>query len=246
MLETILFVGDAHVPYEDKRAWELVMKVGRALKPKHLVCMGDLADFYSVSAHSKSPERAHRLDWEIETTNHRIDQLDAIKASNKLYIAGNHEDRLRRYLESKAPELFGVVDIPTLFSLKNRGWKYTPYREFTQLGKLYLTHDVGVSGPYAVFRAASKFQHSVVTGHTHRIAYEVSGDATGDRKVAASFGWLGDVNQADYMFKISANTSWSLGFGVGYLDKKTGFVHLQPVVISPDYKCVVEGKEYGG
>ena len=34
------------------------------------------------------------------------------------------------------------------------------------------------------------------------------------------------------------------GFGVGYLDTRTGNTHIQPIAIMPDYSCVVNGKLY--
>lgn len=244
-LKRILFCPDAHVPYHDERAWRLFLNVGRAFKPDILVVMGDLADFYSVSSHSKDPRRIKELDWEVAEVRKALDQLDALNASEKIFIEGNHCDRLRRYLQDRAPELFGIVSIPTLFGLKERGWTFVPYKRYTKLGKLHLTHDVDNSGRYAAFKALDTFQHSNVTGHTHRLCYVVEGNAVGEHKLSAQFGWLGDIERVDYMHRIKAEKDWALGFGVGYLDPSSGIAYLTPVPLVR-YTACVEGKVYRG
>lgn len=242
-LERILLFGDAHRPYHDKRAWSLFLKAGRAFRPKHLISLGDLADFYSVSSHSKDPRRANRLEAEIADVQLALDELSALGAANKLFVAGNHEDRLRRYLQDKAPELFGLIDIPQLFRLRERGWAYVPYKAHGRLGKLHLTHDVGNSGRNATFVALDTYQHSVVTGHSHRLQYIVEGNAVGEFKLSAQFGWLGDMAKIEYMYQAKAAKNWALGFGVGYLDPATGIAYLTPIPIVK-YTCVVEGRLY--
>ena len=238
-----LFVPDAHRPYHDARAWTLMLKVGRALKPKGVAVIGDLADCYAISSHIKDPKRATQFVEEVSDVNHGLDELDSLGAEDKIFLAGNHEDRLERYIRTKAAELDGVTSIPQLFRLKERGWHYVPYHEHTRRGKLYLTHDVGVAGRYAVYRCLEAFEHSVVTGHAHRLAYVVEGNATGKRKVSAQFGWLGDVKQVNYMSRVKVIKDWVLGFGIGYIHAVTGVAYLTPIPIV-EYTCVVEGKLY--
>jgi calcineurin-like phosphoesterase family protein len=214
-------------------------------KPDILVCMGDLADFYKVSSFGKDPGREFSFKEEVEDCNAALDELDSIGAQRKIFIAGNHEDRLTRYLQKEAPELFGLVDIPTLFKLSLREWEYIPYKSHIKIGKIYCTHDVGAAGRYSLFKAADTFQHPVVVAHTHRFGMVVEGDATGKHFPAAQFGWLGDVEKVDYMHKIKAKREWALGFGVGYMNP-AGITHLQavPIVNTSGYSCVVNGKEY--
>lgn len=242
-LQPWLFVPDAHVPFEDKKAFALMLKVGKALRPKGIVIIGDLADCCAISDHDKDPARALGLKGEIAAVNKRLDELDALGATDKIYVEGNHEDRLTRYLQRKAPELFDVTAIPSLFRLKERKWQFTSYRKHTKRGKLHLTHDIGVAGRYAVYRCLEAYEHSVVTGHTHRLAYIVEGNALGTPKVSAQFGWLGDRRKIDYMSEIKVTKDWALGFGVGYLEPKSGLAYLTPIPIVNN-TCVVNGKLY--
>lgn len=244
-LEPVLIVPDTHRPFHDKRAVALMLQAAKDLKPKHIVVLGDYIDFYAVSSHSKNPKRALELDAEVADANVGLDELDALKAKERVYIGGNHEDRLRRYLDDTAPELGDMIKVEKLLKLEERGWQYVPYKSDTQLGKLNLTHDVGSAGRNAVFRSLETYHGSVVIGHTHRMTYIVEGNAKGEVMVSAQFGWLGDAAQADYMHQARARKDWSLGFGVGYLDPETGVVYLTPVPIV-NYTCVVNGKFYAG
>ena len=230
-LEKILFIPDCHHPYVDQKAWELLLKVGKFFKPQHVVILGDFADFYGVSSHSKDPNRALKLKEEIEATKTALDQVVALGAKNNVFVAGNHEDRLERYLRDKAPELFNFISIPKILELKEKGFSYTPYKQAYKIGKLNVTHDAGNAGRYAHYKSLDTFQHNVIIGHTHRIGYAVEGDAQGNRHLTAQLGWLGDVNEIDYMHQVKARKDWSLGFGIGYLDTKTGVVYVVPTPI---------------
>ena len=230
-LEKILFVPDTHVPYHDKEAFKLMLKAGKIFKPDHTIILGDFADFYGVSSHSKDPNRALKLKEEIEATKEALDQVRAIGAKNNVFVSGNHEDRLERYLRDKAPELFNFISIPKILELKEKGFSYTPYKRAYKIGKLNITHDTGVAGRFAHYKALDTFQHNIIIGHTHRLGYAVEGNAQGERHITAMFGWLGDVEEIDYMNQVKARKEWSLGFGLGYLNPKTGVVYLVPVPI---------------
>jgi predicted phosphodiesterase len=240
-LEKILFIPDVHVPYHDKDAFNLMLKAGKAFKPEHVIILGDFADFYGVSSHSKDPNRALKLKEEIEETKTALDQVIALGAENNVFVSGNHEDRLERYLRDKAPELFNFISIPKILELKEKGFKYTPYKQSYKIGKLNITHDTGVAGRFAHYKALDTFQHNIIIGHTHRIGLAVEGDAQGSRHITAMFGWLGDVNEIDYMNQVKAKKEWSLGFGLGYMDTKTGVVYLVPVPII-NGTVLIEGK----
>ena len=242
-LKKILIIPDCHFPYHDKRSWSLMLKAARGFKPDSILIQGDFADFYSVSSHSKSPDRVNKLHSEVESVNKALDQLDSLGAKQKFFLAGNHEDRLRRYLEDKAPELFGLVEIPELFNLKKRKWHYTPYKSDLKMGKLNATHDVGKAGKTAIISSLGTYQSNIVTGHTHRICMMVEGNAQGKSHVGASFGWLGDSKKVDYMHRVNVARDWAQGFGVAYMEPN-GNVHIVPIVIV-DGKCVVEGVLYG-
>ena len=184
--------SDTHAPYHDKRAFALMLKVARKLKPHTIIANGDIADFYAVSSHSKDPERGLRFLEEVRQVNRDIlDPLDKLGAQKKILTLGNHEDRLRRYLQDKAPEFSGVVTIPQLFNLDARGWELVPYKSDVRVGKLNITHDVGSAGRYNVFKCLDTYQGNIHTGHTHRFSYVVEGNAK-------SGGWFCPCHGSQY------------------------------------------------
>jgi predicted phosphodiesterase len=243
-LKKLWLIPDCHHPYADMRAWYLMLEAAKEFRPDILVTLGDFADFYAVSDHSKNPNRVRQLEVEVDAVNARLDELDALGVQEKAFVEGNHEDRLNRFLSIRAPEVYNMMRVRDLFRLPERKWTYVPYRQHVQIGKLYLTHDTGRVGPRAHQQSMDDFQDSVVIGHTHRIGYAVVGNAKGKPHVGAMFGWLGSVEEVDYMHRIKALRDWSLGFGYGYLEPN-GCVHLRPVPIV-DYTCVVDGKHHRG
>lgn len=244
-LERHLYIPDTHRPYHDKRAWALMLSVAKVFKPHTIISIGDFGDFYSVSGHSKDPQRDRRLRWEVQSVRAGLDDLDGLGARRKIFIEGNHEDRLRRYLQDKAPELFDVVNVPELLRLKERGWEFVPYKDHIRVGKVYFTHDVGSTGRYAAFRALDMYRHGVVTGHTHKMSYVVEGNLAGEQQLSVILGWLGDSKQIDYLQRGKAIRDCALGFGIGHLDTVSGLLYIQPIPLVK-YTCLVDGKLYRG
>lgn len=118
---------------------------------------------------------------------------------------------------SSARQLLGLDEWTTV----------TPYMRHLKIGKLYFTHDLGQHGVNAVRGALTKYQHSVIIGHVHRMQIEYVGNAAGERRVGASFGWLGDASKADYRHEHLARTEWQLGFGHIEIDRR-GLHHIFP------------------
>jgi metallophosphoesterase superfamily enzyme len=240
-LEKILVIPDTHVPFEDGQAFAVMMAAARILRPDTIVFLGDFADFMSVSFHPKElHRRGYTLKEEVDAVNARLDQIQALGASRVVFIKGNHEYRLERYLTEKAPSLFGLVSTVDLFRLNERGWECVEYRKHLKIGKMHFTHDVGHAGIYAHRQSRMAFEGNVVIGHVHRCVMEVAGTAKGPAHVGIALGWLGDKAQIDYMHEAKA-AQWTLAFGVAYHERDTGNVHVVPVPIV-DYRCVVEGQ----
>jgi predicted phosphodiesterase len=239
-LKRILFVPDCHRPYHDEKVFQLMLRAGAVLKPDLIVVLGDFADFYAVSSHDKNPERAADLKYEVDIVKEGLRQLESLGASHHIYVAGNHEDRLERYLMQRAPALFGTVRIPEVLGLHEAGWEYVPYKGHKKVGKIHVTHDIGTAGINAHKQAMAAYQGSVIIGHTHRMEISVQGNADGPPQIGAMFGWLGDFEKVDYLHLVRAKRDWVHGFGLGFQDE-SGIVHLQPVPIV-NGKCVVLGQ----
>lgn len=238
----ILVVPDTHRPFHSEVAWNAMLKAARGWKPNIIICLGDFADFYSVSSHSKDPNRVSQLDVELEDVNRGLDELDALGATSKFFIQGNHEQRMERYLADRAPALFNSIKVERLFRLRERGWSYTPYRSGLRLGKAYFTHDLGQAGAFAHQRARTRYGGNIVIGHTHFAGLEYQGNVRGDVHVGIASGWLGDSSKIDYTTQVNAN-EWVNAFTIAYMEPN-GFMHFQLIPILRG-RCMVEGKIYG-
>lgn len=242
-LETVLIVPDTHIPYHDQQAFALLLKVGRVIRPKHLIVLGDFWDFYAVSSHDKDPKRALEFESEIKAGQTALRQLKNLGATNNVFIAGNHEHRLIRYMQKKAPELHEVLTLPRVLDLHGLGFKYVPYKQSYIMGHMRYTHDVGPSGKHAAAKSMEAMGRNTVIGHCHRMEYNVQGTLDGDRHVGISLGWLGDLDAIEYMARDKVAKDWTLGFGIGHYDTQTEYTTIVPTPVLPGYHCVVNGKK---
>jgi len=204
-----------------------------------IVILGDWFDNYSVSHYTKNPKRLRGLDKEIEKGFDLLHIFELLPFKKRIFIEGNHETRLSRTVSDKMPEIYEFVmrDWENRFSQ----WEYVPYMEDIEIGRLFLTHDVGHSGTLSTRQTLHAYQDNVVIGHNHNMLYCVEGNAKATAHVGASFGWLGDVSKIDYRHKMKARREWVLGFGTGYHNPESDFVYLVPHPIV-EYTAVVEGR----
>lgn len=245
-MKTALIWPDTHIPYHSRKAVKLLLSVIKHLKPDEIVFLGDLADFYAVNSHGKHASMLHLLKSEVEAVNKFLDQIDKIAPkSRKVYLEGNHEFRLERFICNTAPALFGVTEIRNLFKLDQRpNWKWVPYgpkQSYRVLdSKLKARHEP--LGPNAKL-SASRSICNLVYGHIHRIesGYVVGLDQT--QYINFSPGWLGDF-RFDKVFGYVKSHQWQLGFSIVHVNPVNGYFYPQIVPILPDMTCVLNGKVF--
>jgi hypothetical protein len=252
-IECALLIPDTHRKWHHVKAYSLMLSVAYDIKPSGIYILGDYADFYFASGHGpKHPKLLNTTVEEVESVNQGLDELDHLfPSAKKVFIEGNHENRLTRFCQNKCPELFGYVDAQTLFKIQQRpGWSWCSYgpHQRTQVlnSKLYARHEPFGSSAKAT---ASRALCSVVYGHIHRIesAYIVGLDGTSH--LAFSVGWLGDKRKDEVFGYVKGHQQWQLGFGLVYVDTKTGMFYPYAVPIiekGKDLSCVVNGKVYRG
>lgn len=233
----ILVIPDVHVPFHDKKAWNLTLNVIEKAKPDKVVIIGDFADFLAVSFFPKPPGRLNNLELEVEDVNEELDKLP----KGTVYMKGNHEHRLERYLAQKAPELFGLVECSRLFKIRERGWTMVEYMDHYILGKVLFAHDLGHAGKHAALNTLGAAGMCTVFGHTHRGGVHYGGTVNGEHRFALNVGWLGDYKKIDYVHRAKTR-DWQHGFGwINMDDKGLAWATFVPIV---NGKCVVDGREY--
>lgn len=187
---TILVVGDCHV--DEEQSLDRFNLLGNFIlqhQPTHIVFIGDFLTLNCLSAWDKDKRlkmEGKRYKNEIDAGNEALDRTfypmlqynhERRESKKKLYqpeiiyIEGNHEDRLTRYLE-RDPTFSGWVDISTNLHLIDRGIRFVPYREYVYIGGIGFTHVPfnkisPISGLDIARKASLVTVDSVVYGHTH-------------------------------------------------------------------------------
>lgn len=221
----VICVPDVHVPYHDKRAWALTLKVIHERKPWRVVQLGDFGDFAAVASHPKKFGREESFERELAVVKSEMaalqDAAGTPPTGGLAVLQGNHEERYERYAARNAPQLeSALLTGRELLGLRpENGW--WPYQQALKLGgAVEFVHDVGHSGKNATHQTLDAVGHCVVHGHTHRGAIVFDGNTNPDeRRFAMGCGWLGDVRKITYMPRAKTR-SWQLGFGVVTLSRR--------------------------
>lgn len=214
---TTVVCGDLHVPFHDPKAVGCVLGYIRDTKPDCLVLNGDTIDFYPVSSFSKDPHRELTLQDELDQTNDILDAFDSVmpKGSRKVFVVGNHEVRLSRYLRENARALHGLraLTLDALLRLTERGYEVVPMvgrDASTMVGKVEVGHfniarkDAGASAKTLLIDRGC----SVIQSHTHKLAaFYKRHRGTGQQHGAWEIGCLCDLNP-EYV----SNPDWSQAF----------------------------------
>lgn len=175
-----MVVGDVHISAgQNLSRARLLGKAIEDLRPNRVVFIGDLLTFDSLSSWDKDKRKkmeGRRYQKDIDAGKHFLELMDTNgghRCKEFILTEGNHEDRLWRYLDLQ-PLFDGAVDYRK--DLDIEGWTHVPYKEHHVYKGVYFTHvpinEAGrpVGGDSACKRALGIYQHSVVFGHTHKLA----------------------------------------------------------------------------
>jgi len=205
-----LIINDLHIPFQDKVAVELVLDFTAKKKPHRVIIDGDGIDFYELSRFDKNPNRKTNLQWEIDEMRGFLIRLrNILPKAEIVYIEGNHEARLRKYLWRKGAEIASLrcLDFKELLGLKSLNINY--YEEGYWLGKLYIYHGTLIRKDSGATAKAEFMKNgcSGISGHCHRDG------KFGVRNQGGLFGWwengcLCDLNP-EYIEGIA---NWVQGF----------------------------------
>lgn len=185
-------------------------------KPNRVIHLGDHWDFESASRHNSAKEReGHRLSKDIEAGNNALMLMDSVcyhEPDSKHILRGNHEDRMRRYI-NEHPEIDGVLG-EHLFVDKQLGWDVVPYKhgspQAVNIDGIYYAHyftnpntgrPIGGGANYKLGQIGRPF----VQGH-------VQGYDIGTRQYATGHTVRGIVAGSCYLhdepYKGMANDHW--------------------------------------
>jgi len=173
---TSLVLADIHFPFHSPTVLEAAIAFAHQQHPTHIHLLGDVCDFYSISRFSKDPLRKENLMDDLEGAEMYIARLRReFPRAVILYSEGNHENRLKRYLWAKAPELASVpaLSVPRLLHLKKHRVSWYSQAEPYKMGPLLFVHGDRVRKHSAMTAMAhfEKYGCSLLVGHCHRAGH---------------------------------------------------------------------------
>lgn len=241
-MKLAVVIPDIHVPYHDVRALKVLCKVIKALKPNHLIVLGDSLDFYQLSKFDKNPLRKTSVSDDVSDFRDVLYQLDGAcpLQATKVFLEGNHEHRLQKWIWANATELGKMIpSLEAYCGFKDLGWRFYKYGDFYRLGDVLYMHG-DRCGLNVTLNMIRKYGCSVVHGHDHGAAIRWFANAVG-RMFALNCGHLSDMTQQEYLYGGVAD--WTQGFGlVEYSDDyKIAVPHFIPII---DDKAIVRGVTY--
>jgi predicted phosphodiesterase len=172
---------DTHIPYANYEAYQLAVAYAKQWEPDDLILGGDFADFKTISPWKDAPTR-RGFSEEVDDVRSALTLLRGDFPDTRIiYLEGNHEARLSRFLYIKAPELYGLpsLAIPKLFGLDELGIDYVSNIEKLtagenpfQLGKLFVLHGheikLSADGVNLARTMYLKAHANVLFGHHHQ------------------------------------------------------------------------------
>ena len=202
-------------PTHDEKAISICLAMIKNLKPDIVACVGDNLDLPEMGKYLTYPAYAQTTQASIDRATVFCAEMRAAAPNAKIvWLAGNHEERMPKYLLTNAgaayglrkgntPESWPVLSVPYLCRMEEYGVEYKPGYPAADLWinkKLKIIHGdrVKSSGSTAHVYLNNE-KASVIYGHIHRIetAFKTREDYDGARTImAASPGCLARIDGA--------------------------------------------------
>ena len=259
-------------PTHDEKALDILIAMIEDMQPELIVCVGDNLDLPEMGKYVTYPAYAQTTQASIDRATMFCAQMrNAAPHARIIWLAGNHEERMPKYIVQNAtaayglrkgnsPESWPVLSVPYLCRMDEFGVEYFPgypAADFWINKKLRIIHGdrVKSSGSTAhVYLNAEKT--SVIYGHIHRIetAFKTREDFDGPRTImAASPGCLARIDGAIPSTKggvdlddrpLTRHENWQQGIGVVTFEDDGE--HKFAYEVAPIYNgwMMYRGKEY--
>lgn len=164
---------DIHIPYHDKSVIQKCLDECRRRSAKAIFLNGDVLDCYQVSDFVRERSKPRMVE-EIEKGRQLLAYIRAMFPHARIiYKEGNHDERLKRYIASRAPDLDDIPDIylPSLLRAEQFGVEWVADKRIVMVGKLPVIHGHEYQGAGGVMPARWLYLRTgdtALTGHFHQ------------------------------------------------------------------------------
>lgn len=221
-----IVLPDLHIPNQDPEASRIAFKIVELLKPRKVVILGDWLDCEGFSTHPKIglEEAAEQfLHSEIRPCNEALDFLQHY-CEELVYIEGNHEDRVRRWVTgSKQEHIADLISPRRLLSAGRENFTWVPYvpepgshplPHYEITPDLWAVHGWSYCTHVAAKHLTMGRGKSVVFGHCHRVQSVTERQHDGTLRHAWSPGCLSQVQP---VWRHNSPTKWVHGLSLVYV-----------------------------
>lgn len=222
----VIIIGDIQMPFHDEATLAAVERFWDDFKPHIEVYNGDIFDLYTVSPFDKNPSRRFRLQDELDLVRSWLTKrVERNPDARRIFIEGNHEDRLRRWLWRHGEELASLRSLSPeeLLGLNALGFERLNYMSRLDLLGFQVEHGYRASRSAAYPMNVARYMaiavgSSGLTNHTHRFSVYSWSDVRGDHTYIEN-GCLCQLS-----LEFAAFPNWQHGFTYGVVYGNTLFV----------------------
>ena len=200
----IYYIADLHIPYENKPAVRKALEEIAKERPVKVVLGGDIVDFYAISHFRKDPARANQLQSELNQYHNFMKKLRTVHKGALIYIIGNHERRMEKYLMEN-PELY-TLDVLKIENILGKD-KYNMFITYEHQHHGFMFKHGTAVNQYNANKELVKYGVSGISGHKHNHNVASRTDRNGSH-ILISSPCLCDFTQADYVH----DPNWQTGF----------------------------------
>lgn len=256
----------------DEKALDICLAMIKDIQPEIVVLVGDNLDLPEMGKYVTYPAYAQTTQASVDRATMFCAQLRAAAPHARIvWLAGNHEERMPKYLVQNAgaayglrkgntPESWPVLSVPYLCRMDEYGIEYKPgypAADFWINKKLRIIHGDRVkSGGSTAHVYLNNEKTSVIYGHIHRIetAFKTREDFDGPRTImAASPGCLARIDGAIPSTRggvdldgrpLTRHENWQQGIGVVMYEDDNEHKFSYEVATIYDGWSMFRGKEY--
>ena len=260
-------------PFHDNRAIDVAFQITAMIQEEHQVdkvlLLGDMMDLPAQGKYDQEPSFANTINKTLQAGHNFFSTIRALAPHSEIvYLEGNHDCRMEKYVRNNAPTIatmrqvnspFPVNSLPHLMRFDEIGVDYVsgyPASAYWVNPRLQAVH-----GNRANSNGSTALQHlnknplvSTLFGHSHRfeMMYKTHNTPDGPKdSMAFSPGCLCRVDGAVPSYNGGINIhekpvtfyeNWQQGIGVLWY-REDGYFAIDPVRIH-DGKALYRGQEF--
>jgi len=212
----IATLNDYHIPFHDKKAMRVAQNFLEEIEPRTII-LHEWSDFYAISRFDKDPRRKLEFQKELDETQRELWALrKRFPDTELIMVDSNHQDRMKKFLQSKAPELDSLrcLSIEHLLGLDGMKIRSAPH----YIHKRVLFKHGNIVRADSSYTAKAEFARegmSGCSGHTHRLGMHFK-TLRGGSYCWVEAGCLCKTKNIEY---IDGVANWNQGLAVFFFEE---------------------------